>query len=58
MMMLSGRRIITLRMSSTQKFPMVDADFRERPYVSPTRTARPVAAEVKFWTHRPIIWVR
>ena len=58
MMMLIGSRIITLRMSSTQKFPMVKDDLRESPYASPTRIAMPVAAEVKFWTHSPIIWMK
>jgi hypothetical protein len=31
MIMLRGSRIATLLMSSTQKFPIVDADFRESP---------------------------
>ena len=50
-----GRRIITLRMRSTQKFPIVVPDLREKPYMNAMRTAMPTAADMKFWTARPVI---
>jgi hypothetical protein len=56
--MLIGRRIMTLRTRSTQKFPTVEADFREKARMRATRTAIPFAAERKFCTASPAIWVR
>ena len=48
----------TLRVRSTQKFPIVAERRRTRPRISATATASPTAAETKFCTVSPAIWVR
>ena len=58
MMRQRGSRIMMLRISSTQKLPMVVADLRENARMSATSTAIPPAAERKFWTASPAIWVK
>ncbi len=53
-----GRRMrMTIRVRSTQKFPRVFDCFRVRPRMSATATAMPAAADTKFWTASPAIWV-
>ena len=47
-----------LRVMSTQKLPMVSVVWRAKPRISAITTAMPVAAEKKFCTARPTIWVR
>ena len=47
-----------VRVRSTQKLPMVSADRRARPRMNAATVAIPAAAETKFWTVRPSIWVR
>ena len=42
---------------STQKLPIVPVRLRENPRMSATSTAMPVAAETKFCTVSPSIWV-
>ena len=55
----SGRRIRTvLRVRSTQKLPMVVERRRAIPRISAAIVAMPAAAETKFCTARPTIWVR
>ena len=55
----SGRRIRTVvRVRSTQKFPMVRWRRRTRPRIRATTTAIPTAADAKFCTASPSIWVR
>jgi len=46
------------RVRSTQKLPIVCAVRRAKPRISATSTAMPVAADTKFWTASPSIWVR
>ena len=54
----SGSRMrTTILVRSTQKFPSVLERRRTRPRISATATAMPTAAETKFWTVSPIIWV-
>ena len=43
---------------STQKLPTVPFSFEVKALMSGRRTAIPAAAETKFWTVMPIIWVR
>jgi hypothetical protein len=55
----SGRRTrMVARVRSTQKLPMVADRRRMRPRTRATATAIPTAAETKFCTARPTIWVR
>ena len=49
---------MTLRIRSTRKLPMVVADLRENAKMSAPRTAIPIAADRKFWTASPTIWVK
>ena len=54
-----GSRIrVVLRVRSTQKLPSVVAWRRDRPRISAAMAAMPAAAETKFCTASPIIWVR
>ena len=53
----SSTRIVP-RVRSTQKLPIVAERRRTKPRISATATARPTAAETKFCTARPAIWVR
>ncbi len=46
------------RVRSTQKLPIVDALRREMPRMRAATVAMPAAADTKFWTARPVIWVR
>ena len=46
------------RVRSTQKLPSVFARRRARPRMNAAITAMPAAADTKFCTARPIIWVR
>ena len=46
------------RVRSTQKLPIVVARLRVSPRTSATATAMPTAAETKFCTVSPAIWVR
>jgi len=55
---MGSRTLVMPRMRSTQKFPMVSEWRRTRPRMRATATARPTAAEAKFCTARPTIWVR
>ena len=48
----------TARVRSTQKLPIVVARRRTSPRMSATATARPTAADTKFCTASPAIWVR
>ena len=48
----------TERVRSTQKLPTRSVDDRVKPRISATATAMPTAAETKFCTARPAIWVR
>ncbi len=43
---------------STQKFPIVSDERRARPRTTAASTAIPTAAETKFCTASPAIWVR
>ena len=55
----SGSRIRTVaRVRSTQKLPSRSVWVRTNPRISPTATARPTAADTKFWTARPAICTR
>ena len=55
----SGSRMRRLvRTRSTQKLPMVRERERTRPRIRATITAMPAAAETKFCTASPSIWVR
>ena len=55
----SGSRTRTVpRTRSTQKFPIVPARRRTSPRMRATATARPTAADTKFCTASPAIWVR
>ena len=47
-----------VRVRSTQKFPIVRWPRRVMPRMIATTTAMPAAAETKFWTVKPSIWVR
>ena len=47
-----------VRVRSTQKLPIVAEPRRARPRISATATAMPTAADTKFCTVRPAIWVR
>ena len=49
---------MVIRVRSTQKFPIVSERRRVRPRIRATTTAMPTAAETKFWTVSPAIWVR
>jgi hypothetical protein len=54
-----GSRIYkVIRVRSTQKLPRLVALRRRMPLASAAMTAMPLAAEVKFSTARPSIWVR
>ena len=58
-----GRRMrVTLRTRSRQKLPIVAAPFlrpeRVMPRMSAIAIARPTAADTKFCTAKPNIWVR
>ena len=48
----------TSRVRSTQKFPSWSVRLRASPRISATATAMPTAADRKFCTARPAIWVR
>ena len=50
---IGSRMYSVLRVTSTQKLPIVGADRRTRPRTSAMATAMPTAAETKFWTVRP-----
>ena len=55
----TGRRMYrVVRVRSTQKLPTVALDRRANPRIIATSTAMPAAADTKFWTVRPSIWVR
>ena len=55
----SGSRTRSVvRTRSTQKLPIVRFPTRDNPRISATITAMPAAAETKFWTVSPTIWVR
>ena len=55
----SGSRIrVTDRVRSTQKLPIVSLRRRVMPRTRAIATARPTAAETKFWTASPLICVR
>ena len=55
----SGRRIRSVvRVRSTQKLPSVRRPRRTIPRMIAMTTAMPAAAETKFCTARPSIWVR
>ena len=47
-----------LRVMSTQKFPIVRTDFRAKARISAIASAMPVAADRKFCTVSPSIWLR
>ena len=47
-----------MRVRSTQKLPTVWARRRARPRMSAAMTAMPAAADTKFCTVRPTIWVK
>ena len=47
-----------MRVRSTQKLPIVDDRRRDRPRISAASVAMPAAADTKFCTDRPTIWVR
>ncbi|MNR65018.1 hypothetical protein D3C85_1878980 [compost metagenome] len=47
-----------MRVRSTHTLPMACAEWRAKPRTSATTTAMPVAAERKFCTVSPSIWVR
>ena len=46
------------RYRSTQKFPTVLAERRAKPRMTAASTAMPSAAETKFCTASPAIWLR
>ena len=46
------------RTRSTQKLPIVAERRRASPRIRATATERPTAADTKFCTARPAIWVR
>ena len=53
----SGSRILTTpRVRSTQKLPIRSVFDPTNPLMSATATARPTAADRKFWTVSPTIW--
>ena len=55
----SGSRTRTVpRTRSTQKLPIVAERRRARPRMRATATEMPTAADTKFCTARPAIWVR
>jgi hypothetical protein len=55
----SGTRMrVVARVRSTQKLPTVAERRRVRPRIRAIATARPTPADTKFWTARPVIWVR
>ncbi len=55
----SGIRMYrTPRTVSTQKLPIAVAERRVRPRIRAMRTAIPTAADVKFFTVSPAIWLR
>ena len=55
----SGSRMRSVvRTRSTQKLPIVRWPARDRPRIRATITAMPAAADTKFWTVSPTIWVR
>ncbi len=47
-----------VRVRSTQKLPTVAAERRAKPRISATSVAMPAAADTKFCTVSPSIWVR
>ena len=47
-----------MRVRSTQKFPSVSAPRRVMPRMMATTTAMPAAADTKFCTVSPTIWLR
>jgi hypothetical protein len=49
---------MTVRVRSTQKFPIVALRLRTSPRMRATATAIPTAADTKFWTASPAIWVK
>ncbi len=55
---IGSRMRSAVRIRSTQKLPTVRFPARESPRMSATITAMPAAADTKFWTVRPTIWVR
>ena len=46
------------RVRSTQNEPSVLVEVRPNPRISATATAMPDAAETKFWTVSPSIWLK
>ena len=55
----SGIRMYsTPRTVSTQKLPIDLTERRVRPRIRATSTAMPTAAEVKFFTVSPAIWLK
>ena len=48
---------MTIRVRSAQKLPRVFDCLRVSPRMSATATAIPTAADTKFWTANPVIWV-
>ena len=55
---IGSRTKSVIRVRSTQKLPTLRAEARAKPRITATATAMPVAAETKFCTVRPAIWVR
>ena len=53
----SSTRVV-VRVRSAQKFPIVSERRRTSPRTRATATAIPTAAETKFCTVSPAIWVR
>ncbi len=55
----SGRRSRTTQwVTSTQKLPSVPVRDRMKPRIIAIATTMPTAADMKFCTARPLIWVR
>ncbi len=57
MVAIGMRTRVTMRVRSTQKFPRVFDRFRVSPRMRATATAMPAAADTKFCTANPAIWV-
>ena len=55
---IGSRTNSVIRVRSTQKLPTLRVEARAKPRITATATAMPVAAETKFCTVRPAIWVR
>ena len=55
----SGSRMYrVMRTRSAQKLPSAPVPRRAKPRMTAARTAMPTAAETKFWTVRPTVWLR